>query len=377
MGDVKRSVCLCNGEFIGIESIYTVIGGKQINKEKELKELRIKSRCNHLFCPCGCGLNLVLVASDNNLVSQHFRLKKGQDASKCHMKDESDVSIDSKIVLKCWLDDKLNDEGLMARVPVCQVGDSERRFEFTYLSKTYGVAINYCHERMNLLEEKLMALENNGAGLKIIHIVDQLNEETYGQFPENMKKIQDKQGYCLFLNVAGRDYLKAEMSASFYVRNIEGLWERVTFVAGALNDYDIFPEGELAYRGRTVKDLFAEAVQKHQKAIEARRCEQEERKRQLEESTKEEERKRQEELLQIQEDEKITVYCDERSGEFYTKLLSMIKTNDKIFKDEKGRRWCQCVKCGLIETETRFAIMGSPYGYMQGICKKCYKKFSK
>ena len=249
MSNVKRSVCLFDGKYIGIESIYTVIDGKQINKEKELKDLRIKSRNNQLFCPCGCGLNLVLVASDNNLVSQHFRLKKGQDASKCHMKEESDVSIDSKIVLKCWLDDKLNDESLMARVPVCQVGDSERRFEFTYLSKTYGVAVNYCHERMNLLEEKLTALENNGAGLKIIHIVDQLNEETYGQFPENMKKIQDKQGYCLYLNVAGRDYSNAGMNASFYILNIAGLWERITFADGALKDYDLLPGGELTFQG--------------------------------------------------------------------------------------------------------------------------------
>ena len=123
-----------------------------------------------------------------------------------------------------------------------------------------------------------------------------------------------------------------------------------------------------------MKELFDEAIQKHEKAIEERRHELEERQRQLEEKAKEEERKREEALSRIREEESITVYCDERSGDFYTKLLSMIKTNDKIFKDDKGRRWCKCAKCGLIETESRFVTMGSPYGPMQGICKKCYKK---
>lgn len=28
---VQRSVCLCDGKYIGIESIFTVIDGKQIN----------------------------------------------------------------------------------------------------------------------------------------------------------------------------------------------------------------------------------------------------------------------------------------------------------------------------------------------------------
>ena len=366
MSNVKRSVCLCDGKYIGIESIYTVIDGKQINKEKELKELRIKSRSNQLFCPCGCGLNLVLVASDNNLVSQHFRLKKGQDASICHMKEESDVSIDSKIVLKCWLDDNLADESLMARVPVCNVGDNDRRYEYTYLSKTCGVAVNYCHERINLLEEKLTALENNGAGLKIIHIVDQLNKENYGQFPEYMKKIQDKQEYCLFLNVAGRKYINAEMNASFYIQNVAGLWERVTFAEGALKDYEILQGGELAFKGRRIKELFDEAFKKRQMAIKAHQHELEEQKRQLVELEKEEEGKR--------EEEKITVYCDERSGEFYTKLLDYIKTDDVIFKDDRGRRWCKCAKCGIIKTENCFATMGETNGPMYGICKRCYDK---
>ena len=68
----QRTVALCNGKYIGIESIYTVIDGRQINIPEKLKELRTKSRNSELFCPCGCGANLILAAGDKNLREQHF-----------------------------------------------------------------------------------------------------------------------------------------------------------------------------------------------------------------------------------------------------------------------------------------------------------------
>ena len=74
-----RTVALCDGKNIGIESIYTVIEGKQINIPDKLEQLREKSRNNELFCPCGCGANLVLVAGERNLREQHFRIKEGFD----------------------------------------------------------------------------------------------------------------------------------------------------------------------------------------------------------------------------------------------------------------------------------------------------------
>lgn len=43
------------------------INGHQINIPDRLKNLREKSRNNKLFCPCGCGANLILVAGDKNL----------------------------------------------------------------------------------------------------------------------------------------------------------------------------------------------------------------------------------------------------------------------------------------------------------------------
>lgn len=71
-----RTVAICDGKYIGIESIYTVINGHQINIPDRLKNLREKSRNNKLFLITTCGANLILVAGDKNLREQHFRIKR-------------------------------------------------------------------------------------------------------------------------------------------------------------------------------------------------------------------------------------------------------------------------------------------------------------
>lgn len=122
----QRTVALCDGKFIGIESIYTVIDGKQINIPDKLEQLRAKSRNNELFCPCGCGANLVLVAGERNLREQHFRIKEGFDGI-CQMPVEGINSIDSKIALKCWLEDKLHTDDIESRVPTCKFNRRVRK----------------------------------------------------------------------------------------------------------------------------------------------------------------------------------------------------------------------------------------------------------
>lgn len=79
----RRTVAYCDGMYIGIETIYTVIDGQQINIPEKLRDLRAKSRDNRLFCPCGCGSNLIFVAGDRNLREQHFRLKDGEFNQEC------------------------------------------------------------------------------------------------------------------------------------------------------------------------------------------------------------------------------------------------------------------------------------------------------
>ena len=40
----QRTVALCDGKCIGIESIYTVVNGCQINIPEKLKELRVNAK---------------------------------------------------------------------------------------------------------------------------------------------------------------------------------------------------------------------------------------------------------------------------------------------------------------------------------------------
>ena len=80
----QRTVALCDGKYIGIEPIYTVINGRQINIPEKLKELRAKSQNNEVFCPCGCGINLILVAGYKYLREQHFREKSGTGTYECN-----------------------------------------------------------------------------------------------------------------------------------------------------------------------------------------------------------------------------------------------------------------------------------------------------
>lgn len=131
----QRTVCLCDGKYIGIESIFTVVNGRQINIPDKVEVLREKSRRNELFCPCGCRANLILVAGDRNLREQHFRIKDLELEKNCHLVSEGLESVDSKIVLKCWLDDKLGDQDIESRVPIHAVDDINRKYEFTLLSR--------------------------------------------------------------------------------------------------------------------------------------------------------------------------------------------------------------------------------------------------
>ena len=186
----QRTVALCDGKLIGIESIFTVKDGVQINIPDKLEELRKKSQNNELFCPCGCGANLILVAGDRGLREQHFRIKDGQNFEDCTVITEGKTSVDSKIVLKCWMHDNLHADDLESRVPIKALGDSNRRYEFTFISRSHGIALDYCHNRANLTDEKQSVLEENSKGVKIIHVVDIMNGGSDGQYPEWLLKVQ-------------------------------------------------------------------------------------------------------------------------------------------------------------------------------------------
>ncbi len=398
-----RTVALCNGKYIGIESIFTIKDGKQINIPDKLEDLRQKSQNNELFCPCGCGANYTLVAGDKGLREQHFRIKDGQNLENCAVITEGKTSVNSKIVLKCWLDENLKAEDLESRVPICAIGDSDRKYEFTFISRSRGIALDYCHNRANLSDDKQSVLEENRNGIRIIHIVDIMNGGSVGQYPEWLMKIQKKQNYCLLLEVEDSEYDTARMKAVFYEMNLDGLWAETVFADGLLKDYRIDEDGKILFRGTSIDELFDLADQDYRNglAVEKKRIEEEkirraeQVKRQEEESIKrrEEECKRQEELaekrrieaeqaakIRAEQEEKRRLEIEkerkerlQREEDFKRNLESNFSQQDKQVRDADGNRWIKCEFCGKIAKESEFSIYGGIGHINLGTCKECDK----
>lgn len=399
-GDMaKRSVCLCDGEYIGIESIYTVINGNQVNIREKLLALREKSNAGKLRCPCGCGAILTLVAGDRNLRKQHFRLKHGSNINECHMVTEGKVSVDSKIVLKCWMDDNLKVDDVKTRVPISHIEDTNRKYEFSLLSQSKKVAISYNHDRVNLSDEKLSILESNSDGIKIIYIVDVMNSGNYGQYPEALMKIQDRQMYCLFLDIDDRMYDETQMSAAFYIKNNDGLWEEVKFVSGKLSDYTLNDNRELLYQDELLSELlqnrytdFEESLKEEREWREAERkrreeeeqrlkAEAEQREIELKKHREEAERKRREQQeaerkRREQEEAERRAEAKHRDKDFKRNVAENFTQQERQVIDAYGNRWIKCEHCGKQGMVNEFSSYGGKDHINLGICKECSKKVS-
>ncbi len=386
----QRAVALCDGKRIGIETIYTVIGGKQINIPEKLKELRAKSQNNELFCPCGCGANLVLVAGDKNLREQHFRIKSGQQSENCTFTKEEKTSVDSKIVLKCWLDENLHTDDLESRVPICDISDSKRRYEFSFISRKMGIALDYCYNRINLSDEKQSVLDQNSQDIRIIHVVDYMNGGSEGQYPEGLMKIQEKQGFCLLLEETDAVYETAEMKASFCGQNIDGLWQEIVFADGLLREYRIDQNGGVSFRGVSLEILYEEAQRRFQEASDAERTRREEeiirraeclKQRSIEAEKRliaqckrqealAERRAKQEEERRIAE-EKAQEEKRQSEEDFIRKLASNLEQQETQVRDAAGNRWIKCEFCGKIAMESEFSSYGGLGHINLGTCKEC------
>lgn len=397
----QRTVALCDGKYIGIETIFTVIDGKQINIPEKLKELRAKSQNNELFCPCGCGANLVLVAGDKNLREQHFRIKDGQQFENCSVITEGKTSVDSKIVLKCWLDDNLHAEDLESRIPICDISDSERRYEFSFISKRCGIALDYCHNRANLSDEKQSVLEQNSQGIRIIHVVDYMNGGSEGQYPEGLMKVQEKQGFCLLLELTDADYEAAEMKAAFYGQDLDGLWHENIFADGFLREYRINQQGEVFLKADSLEHLLLRAQQRFQESNETEKKRREEerirraewlKQQELEaEKRREEQRKQQEAFAERQRllaeeaaqrrakqeedcriaEQKAQEERRKRKEDFKKNRASSFNQQETQVRDTDGNRWIKCEFCGKIAMESEFSSYGGAGHINLGTCKEC------
>lgn len=395
----QRTVALYKGKYIGIETIYTVVKGRKINIPEKLKELRAKSQNNELFCPCGCGVNLILVAGDKNLREQHFRMKDGNFEQKCNVITEGKTSVDSKIVLKCWLDDKLKAADIESRVPIYAVDDINRSYEFSFLSQSRKTALSYCHERANLSDEKLSILESNSQGIYLIYIVDHKNGGCEGQYPEGLMKVQHRQGYCLLLTAESADYNEAGMEAVFYAQDIDGLWQEVIFAKGLLRDFSINGDGQILYADGLLSDKLSKAMDSFRSGMEcekARRAEEEkrhaetmkklfeeeehnweerrkwqenaerERRRQAEEAAKR--REGSEEKQRLEKERQQAEKC-QREEDFKRNMEAVFSQQETPVWDADGRRRIKCEFCGKIAMESEFSIHGGKNRINLGTCK--------
>lgn len=393
---VQRSVCLCDGKYIGIESIFTVIDGKQINIPDKLSALRTRSRKGELFCPCGCGANLILVAGDRNLRAQHFRLKDSARQHECTAETERPHSIYSKIVLKCWLDEKLNVSDVETRVPICLVGDTARKYEFSFVSRTSKLAVSYSCNRANLSDEKMEILRANSSGIRLIYIVDALNSCGNGQYPEALMKVQERQGYCLLLDVEEMEYSTAKLSAVFYAQDCTGLWREIEFAAGALREFSISEYGRLLYQNAPLaalcewkKSEFEREVQQEKirreqqmkELLERPEREQKQRPKRTQtlpvrrpQNTKSERQRAMEKLVHEKEDAGRRAQKKQREEAFRQTLAEQLNQQETQVIDPDGNRWVKCRYCGRVDKTTAFSSYGGRGSVNLGTCKICDRK---
>ena len=393
---VQRSVCLCDGKYIGIESIFTVIDGKQINIPDKLSALRTRSRKGELFCPCGCGANLILVAGDRNLRAQHFRLKDSARQHECTAETERSHSIYSKIVLKCWLDEKLNVSDVETRVPICLVGDTARKYEFSFVSRTSKLAVSYSCNRANLSDEKMEILRANSSGIRLIYIVDALNSCGSGQYPEALMKVQERQGYCLLLDVEEMEYSTAKLSAVFYAQDCTGLWREIEFAAGALREFSISEYGRLLYQNAPLaalcewkKSEFEREVQQEKirreqqmkELLERPEREQKQRPKRTQtlpvrrpQNTKSERQRAMEKLVHEKEEAGRRAQKKQREEAFRQTLAEQLNQQETQVIDPDGNRWVKCRYCGRVDKTTAFSSYGGRGSVNLGTCKICDRK---
>ena len=393
---VQRSVCLCDGKYIGIESIFTVIDGKQINIPDKLSALRARSRKGELFCPCGCGANLILVAGDRNLRAQHFRLKDSARQHECTAETERPHSIYSKIVLKCWLDEKLNVSDVETRVPICLVGDTARKYEFSFVSRTSKLAVSYSCNRANLSDEKMEILRANSSGIRLIYIVDALNSCGNGQYPEALMKVQERQGYCLLLDVEEMEYSTAKLSAVFYAQDCTGLWREIEFAAGALREFSISEYGRLLYQNAPLaalcewkKSEFEREVQQEKirreqqmkELLERPEREQKQRPKRTQtlpvrrpQNTKSERQRAMEKLVHEKEEAGRRAQKKQREEAFRQTLAEQLNQQETQVIDPDGNRWVKCRYCGRVDKTTAFSSYGGRGSVNLGTCKICEQR---
>lgn len=234
------------------------------NDSRLFREVRRASREHRLFCTCGCGGNLQLVAGDKSTTTHRFfrNYMDSANANCCY--DESPLTQKSKILLRTWLNQTLQRD-LQNDIPIAEINKGNRRYELTYYAQAYDFGLVYANEAKNIPFEKIQELDEYRE-MHILYLSDIHNLLQSGQLPVHQIDMQDKQGFCLFLKIADpekEEYLlsDATLVCTYYIREYldHGIWISLPVLEDSITAFSISPQGALCYKGRSV-DAFRDTA---------------------------------------------------------------------------------------------------------------------
>ena len=303
-----RTECFYNNELIHIADYFTTINGMQIAIEDEIEKLRVYGRNGQLICGCGCGGKLTLVAGKSMKRRQHFRLKEGQKIE-CKAHKESAVTINAKVVLKCWLDDVLGLQSgdVIFNKSVNMISDLDRKYEYTHWVPSRQIGICYEKYESNLNDEKIQLLASQDS-VTSLYITDIANDGCQGQYPEFGIKVQKAQGYYALLSAGEMTpYQEAVLKIVRYEKLDTGIWNQIDVCEEKLSQYYFDEQKKLCLRGESIYKCALESSNKYYEDLQAKQ-----RKIEEEKETKETE------LLEAQMRE--TKAIEEKKKEINTRL---------------------------------------------------------
>lgn len=234
------------------------------NDSRLFREVRRASREHRLFCTCGCGGNLQLVAGDKSTTTHRFFRNYMDTANANCCYDESPLTQKSKILLRTWLNQTLQRD-LQNDIPIAEINKGNRRYELTYYAQVYDFGLVYANEAKNIPFEKIQELDEYRE-MHILYLSDIHNLLQSGQLPVHQIDMQDKQGFCLFLKIADpekEEYLlsDATLICTYYIREYldHGIWIGLPVLEDSITAFSISPQGALCYKGRSV-DAFRDTA---------------------------------------------------------------------------------------------------------------------
>ena len=255
------------------------------NNSQLFREVRKASQEHRLFCTCGCKTNLQLVAGEKSITTRRFFRNYTDFANNNCCYDESPVTQKSKILLRTWLNQALKME-MLNDIPIADINRGSRKYELTYYLEGYDFGLVYAYEAKNIAYEKIQELDEYKE-MKIMYISDIHNKIQSGQLPLHQIDIQDKQGFCIFLQIedAEKDEFllsNARLVCIYYIKQHidNGVWVGLPILEDCILEFSVSPKGKLLYKNREI-DPYKEQIRENYIKKEKNRQQKEELERKL------------------------------------------------------------------------------------------------